>query len=165
MNPIRSAIPLVVAALLGAFLAGPALAGPAIEVADPWARPSIPNRPAAAYLEIRNTGDTPDRLVAARAGGAGKVELHKAEQLEGVMIMSPVDSIEVPAGGAAKLAPGGLHIMLFDLAAPLAEGDTLDLTLEFEESGEVDVAVPVERRVGHGGGMQHGGMNQSTSGN
>lgn len=150
MTLIRRAIPLALAALL----AGPALAGPMIEIANPWARPTIPNRPGAAYLEIRNTGDTPDRLVGARAEGAGKLELHKAEQHEGVMIMSPVESVEVPAGGMAKLAPGGLHLMLFDLAAPLAEGDTLNLTLEFEEAGDIEVAAPVERRMGHG--MSHG---------
>lgn len=160
MTPIRSVIPLALAALL----ASPALAGSVIEIADPWARPTIPNRPGAAYLEIRNTGDAADRLVAARAEGAGKVELHKAEQLEGVMIMSPVDSVEVPAGGTAKLAPGGLHIMLFDLAAPLAEGDTLALTLEFEEAGDIAVAAPVERRMGHG--MGHGGgMSHDATGN
>jgi copper(I)-binding protein len=79
------------------------------------------------------------------------------------MIMSPVDSIEVPAGGTAKLAPGGLHIMLFDLAAPLVEGDTLELTLEFEEAGDIEVAAPVERRMGHD--MGHGGMSHGASGN
>ncbi len=171
MNPVPRAIPLAIprlfagllAVLLSGLLAGPALAGPAIEVADPWVRPTIPNRPGAAYLEIRNTGDTADRLVGARAEGAGKAELHKAEQLAGVMIMAPVDSVEVPAGGTARLAPGGLHIMLFELAAPLGEGDTVNLTLEFDGAGDIAVAVPVERRLGHGAGTQHGGTGQGST--
>jgi hypothetical protein len=156
MTLIRRAIPFILAALVTA----PALAGPRIELADPWARPTIPNRPGAAYLEIRNAGDAPDRLVGAHAEGVGAVELHKAEQKDGMMTMAPVEAIEVPAGGAALLAPGGYHLMLFDIAAPLREGDTLDLTLRFEQAGEIAVAVPVMQREGMGGGtdsgMQHG---------
>ncbi len=141
MTPIRRVVPLILALLLG----GPALAGGAIEVVDPWARPSIPNRPGVAYLEIRNSGDAPDRLVGARAAAAGAVELHKAEQTEGVMRMAPVEAVEVPAGGTARLAPGGFHLMLFGLEAPLAAGDSLDMILEFERAGQVPVSVPVRR--------------------
>lgn len=158
MTLIRSAIALILAAFI-APLAAPALAGPAIEVAEAWARPSIPNRPGAAYLEIHNTGDTPDRLVGVRAEGAGAAELHKAEEKDGMMTMAPVKAIEVPPGRMVRLVPGGFHIMLFDLAEPLAEGHTLALTLEFEESGEIAVEAPVMRRAkggGMGGGMQHG---------
>lgn len=156
MTLIRSAIPLILAALLAA----PALAGPAIEVTEAWARPSIPNRPGAAYLEIRNAGDAPDRLVGVRAAGAEAAELHEARQKDGMMTMAPVEAIEVPAGETVKLAPGGFHVMLFGLAKPLAEGDTLGLTLEFEQAGEIAVAAPVMRGgmgTGMGGGMQHGG--------
>ena len=49
------------------------------------------------------------------------------------MMMQPVVSIPVPAGGMAELKPGGYHIMLIDLVAPLTEGATIDLTLTFAE--------------------------------
>lgn len=160
MTLIRLAIPLIVAALA----AVPALAGPAIEVADPWARPTIPSRPGVAYLEIRNTGDAADRLIGARAEGVGAVELHRTEHKDGMMTMAPVEALEVPAGGAVLFAPGGYHLMLFDIARPLREGDTLGLTLWFEHTGEIAVAVPVVRREDMGGSMQHGTGHGSSHG-
>ncbi|HUF86978.1 MAG TPA: copper chaperone PCu(A)C [Thermohalobaculum sp.] len=152
MKRLCHALPAILALCLVTLLAVPAPAGGGIEVVHPWARPSIPNRPGVVYLGIHNLGDAPDRLVGARAGEAGSAELHKAEQKDGLMRMSPVEAIEVPAGGMAHLGPGGLHIMLFDLAAPLKAGDSLALTLRFERAGEVPVTVPVMRD-----GHQHGG--------
>lgn len=129
------------------LLAAPALAGGAIDVTDPWARPTIPNRPGAVYLAIRNTGDAADRLVGARAEGVGAIELHRSEETDGTMTMTPVEAVEVPAGGMAELAPGGHHLMLFDIETPLKVGETLELTLEFERAGAVPVSVPVMRQA------------------
>lgn len=165
MKPIRRAIPLALGALLAVLLAVPAPAGPAVEVIDPWVRPTIPNRPGAAYLKIHNAGEAPDRLIGARAEGAGEAELHKAEEKDGMMTMAPVEAVEIPAGGLAELEPGGFHIMLFDLARPLNEGDRLELTLEFERAGEVAVSAPVVRRMGLEGATRHQGMGHGGSGN
>jgi len=62
----------------------------------------------------------------------------------GMMQMRQVPSIAVPAGTTVTLEPGGLHIMLLDLAAPLTAGQTFDMTLEFA-SGE-RLVVPVSVR-------------------
>lgn len=61
----------------------------------------------------------------------------------GMMEMRPVDRIEVPAGETVALEPGGYHIMLLELAAPLEAGTTLEVTLTFEESGEHAVTADV----------------------
>lgn len=61
----------------------------------------------------------------------------------GEMTMQEVDTIEIPAGETVSLKPGGLHIMLPGLAAPLEAGSTFELTLSFEKAGEVTVEVPV----------------------
>jgi hypothetical protein len=42
-----------------------------------------------------------------------------------------------------SLEPGGYHIMLLDLAEPLEDGDTFELTLRFEQAGEMDLTVDV----------------------
>ena len=60
-----------------------------------------------------------------------------------MMEMVPVDRIELPAGATASLQPGGYHVMLLDLVAPLAEGDQLELTLSFELAGEIVVTAVV----------------------
>ena len=49
------------------------------------------------------------------------------------------DGLEIPAGGSAELSPGGTHLMLIDLSAPLKEGDMVPVTLDFAKAGKVDV--------------------------
>lgn len=96
-----------------------------------------------AYLTLSNTGAQDERLIAVRAEGAGAVEIHETTHEGEIMHMQPVDGIDVPAGGEVALAPGGLHLMLLDLAEPLAPGDTVMLTLEFASG----LTVPVEAEV------------------
>jgi copper(I)-binding protein len=61
----------------------------------------------------------------------------------GMMTMQPVDRIPVAAGESVALEPGGYHVMLLDLVAPLEVGSTIEVTLTFEESGEQVVTVEV----------------------
>lgn len=145
---------------LALMVVTPALAGNVIDVMHPWARPTIPQRPGVVYFGIHNLGDSADRLIGAHAAGVEKFEIHKAEQQNGVMSMAPVDAVDIPAGGMAHLGPGGLHLMMFGLAQPLKEGDTLDVTLIFQTAGEVVIAVPVRKTMDDpqhlGAGHQHG---------
>jgi len=143
---LRSLLALALALALP-IVGGPASAGEAeIHVLDPWARPSIPNRPAAAYMGLHNHQGVPDRLIAAASPRADSVELHSVEKEGGVMKMTRVEAIEIGADDAVLLEPGGYHLMLFGLDAPLKAGETLALTLTFDAAGEVAVTVPVERR-------------------
>ena len=91
------------------------------------------DRAGAAYMVIRNSGTTDDALVAVTTPAATVVELHETvPTASGEMMMQPVVSIPVPAGGMAELKPGGYHMMLIDLVAPLVEGTTIELTLTFQ---------------------------------
>lgn len=63
--------------------------------------------------------------------------------MDGMMTMQPIDRLPVPAGDSAVLEPGGYHIMLLDLVEPLAEGESIEITLEFEVAGEVVVSAEV----------------------
>lgn len=135
-----------------------------IAVEAPFARASAgPVKNGAAYLTLRNDGGEDDRLVAARAPVADRVELHTHLHENGVMRMRQVEAIEVPAGGMAMLKPGGDHVMLMGLKAPLKEGESFPLTLIFEKAGEitVDVAISgVGAMQGHGDSSHHGGHGQ-----
>jgi copper(I)-binding protein len=144
---------ILAAALIGAAAATAALAGDrTLAILDPFARatPGMAKN-GAAYLAVSNAGSEADRLLGARSGVAARVELHTHANDNGVMRMRPLDGgIEVPAGGTAALAPGGDHIMLMDLKAPLAEGDSFPLTLVFERAGEITVDVKVKGIAAHG---------------
>jgi copper(I)-binding protein len=117
-----------------------------ISVSEPWARANPnPGGAGAAFMIISNAGGAADRLLGVQSPAARAVELHTHIDDGGVMRMREVDAIEVPAGGRAALAPGGLHVMLLGLTRPLQEGDTIALTLAFEKAGSISVAVPVLR--------------------
>lgn len=127
----------------------------AIHVIEPWARPTIPNRPGAVYMGLHNHQTQDDRLVAVRAEGAGSAELHTVMEHGDVMKMMPVAEIPLEADEAVLLEPGDYHIMLFDLETPLKVGDSLAVTLVFEKAGEIAVSVPVMKNAD--GGHDHGG--------
>lgn len=118
-------------------------------VESPWARESV-TRTGAAYLTARNGGDADDRLIGVSSEVADRAELHASEMRDGVMRMRRVEAVEVPAGGEAALEPGGVHIMLVGLKAPLDEGGSFALTLVFENAGEVEVVTTIED-IAHGG--------------
>jgi copper(I)-binding protein len=61
-----------------------------------------------------------------------------------VMRMREVAAIPVPARGSVTLQPGGLHLMLIGLTAPLVVGDTIPVTLRFERAGEMRVMLAVQ---------------------
>ncbi|MBI3732544.1 MAG: copper chaperone PCu(A)C [Chloroflexi bacterium] len=141
-----------------------ASAGP-IQVSNAWMRPAVGMEEAqpdamatpvgasaalmasaandVAYMTLRNTGQTPDRLVGARSEAANAVELHIEEQKGDMMQMRPVDGIAVPAYGEVKLEPGGFHLMLIGLKRDLKVGDKVTIKIQFERAGEVEIQAEV----------------------
>ena len=61
----------------------------------------------------------------------------------GAMVMQQIMSLDLPAGETVELKPGGYHVMLIDLPAPLEIGQTLDVTLDFETAPDQVVTVEV----------------------
>lgn len=140
-----------------------------VTVEGAWARTSpVSAQAGAAYFEI-SSADA-DALVGASVDSsvAGKVEIHETSMvamgegemgedemadgeadsgaMEGagdVMQMREIGRIELPAGDTVVLEPGGLHIMMLDLAGPLETGDTFDLTLDFETAPDQVISVEV----------------------
>ncbi len=112
-----------------------------LRVEGAWARTSpMMELAGAAFMVIVNDGATDDALVGASTPAATKVELHQTTaDASGVMTMAPVESIPVPAGGSAELAPGGYHLMLIGLVGPLQEGAMVPLTLTFQGGATLQV--------------------------
>ncbi|WP_099866132.1 copper chaperone PCu(A)C [Pararhizobium haloflavum] len=132
-----------------------------IAIGHPWTRATPPSATiGGGYLTLDNGGATTDRLVGGSSPVAERVEIHTMEIDGGVMKMRKLaDGVEIPAGETVDLAPGGLHIMLIGLKQPIAEGDMVPVTLEFEQGGSVEVefaAGPVGAPAPDGGhGMEH----------
>ena len=124
----------------------PALAGSEdVVVEGAWSRASIGmNRPGAAYMTIRNTGDTPVTLIGLTTPLAMMPEIHESKtNADGVSSMAQADEITIAPGESVSLEPGGLHAMLMQLQTPMTEGESYPLTLLFDDGGEVTVEVPI----------------------
>ena len=98
---------------------------------------------AAVYFTLANSGGR-DRLLAVDAAGVGKASLHETTMDGEMMRMRAIDGgIEVPARGQVRLSANGKHVMIQDLAAPIAPGSSIRLALTFERQGTVTVSAPV----------------------
>ncbi|MBF0269857.1 MAG: copper chaperone PCu(A)C [Alphaproteobacteria bacterium] len=115
-----------------------------LTIQHPWARASAGMAGAGgAFFTIVNGGAS-DKLLKAEADVSKVVELHTHIKDGEVMRMRQVPDIDVAGGTETKLAPGGLHVMLIGLKAPLKEGQVFPMTLTFEKSGTVTVEVQVQ---------------------
>lgn len=127
-----------------------------IIIENAWARATPPMVPTgAAYLTIRNTSQSADRLVATESPVAATVEVHNHIMDGNVMRMRKVDGIDLGPGSRIELKPGGYHVMFIGLKTPFKEGETVPLTLTFEKAGKIEISAPVRAMgsMGRGGGM------------
>lgn len=94
-------------------------------------------------LELRNTGDGDDVLLAADTPAALGTEFHLTSVDDGRASMDELDDVEVPAGEAVRFRPGGLHLMMVVPDETVAIGERFELTLRFERSEALRVPVEV----------------------
>ena len=114
-----------------------------IKIENAYVRATAPGQPAAgAFMKIEN-GAAADQLVSASSPAAGEVQLHQMSMEGNVMKMGQVKDIAVPANGSVDLKPGGYHIMLMNIKAPLKVGETVPVKLKFAKAGEVEVKLPI----------------------
>lgn len=134
---------LVRALALMALLTGGSAAAGQLTITGAWARATPPGaRTGAAYLTFANDGAA-DTLLEASTPSARTVEIHTHIVEGGLQRMVELAELTLPAGQTVVLQPGGLHLMLIDLTAPLAPGATVALSLRFAAAGTVELEVPV----------------------
>ena len=119
----------IITALGLAVFSVPALAE--VTVKDSWVRGTTPAQKATgAFMEI--TSSEAAALLTASSPVAGVVEIHTMKMEDGVMKMRALPKLDLPAGKAVKLAPGGNHVMLMDLKQQMKKGDVVPITLKIE---------------------------------
>ena len=118
-----------------------------VTVSDAWVRANVPGQSVgAAYMTLNSPQDS--TLVYIESSVAGSVEIHSMTMNNNVMKMRKLEQLPLKAGKAEKLAPGGFHLMLFDLTKPLKAGDKANFTLCFKDkSGNIThqaVTLPIK---------------------
>jgi copper(I)-binding protein len=119
-----------------------------VTVTDAWARATVQGQKATgAFMKI--TAKDNAKLVSVSSPAAGVVEIHEMKMEKDVMKMSALpNGLDLPAGKAVELKPGGYHVMLMDLKAPLAKDSTVPLTLTLQDAKGVKSNVELKVLVG-----------------
>lgn len=148
----RMAVGLGLVACAATFVVGATVglaAQAAIVAADPWVREPLPKaEQTAVFVVLENKSGEKRQLVSASTTVAEKVELHTMSTTDGMMKMTQVKSIDVPANGRAELKPGGFHIMLFGLKEHPAAGSTVPLTLTLDNGQTMSIVATVRKPEG-----------------
>jgi copper(I)-binding protein len=117
-----------------------------VKVEGGWARATVQGQKATgAFMKITSPQAT--RLVSVATPVAGVAEIHEMKMDNGVMQMRALPGLDLPANKSVELKPGGYHLMLMDLKAPLMKDSSVALTLTFKDAKGVEtkqqVSVPV----------------------
>lgn len=118
-----------------------------VSIIDGWARANAPGQTSgAAYMTFLSAADT--TFVRATSTIASSVEIHSMKMDNGVMKMRSLDELPIAAGKPEKLAPGGFHLMFFDLKQQLIAGEQIEVKLSFRDSAgkmtQQTVTLPVK---------------------
>ena len=123
-----------------------------VKVDEPWARATVTGQKATGVF-MKLTATQGSQLVGVSSPVAGVAEVHEMKMDGNVMKMSAVPAIDLPAGKPVALQPGGYHVMLMDLKAPLPKDSSVTITLKFKDSKGVlsqqEVKLPVKEMT-HG---------------
>jgi periplasmic copper chaperone A len=137
------------AALIAGLLAAPARAQDVkagdLVITQAWSRATPGGaKIASGYLTIENKGSAADRLIGGSGDVTDRIEVHEMTTTNGVMTMRALDKgLTIAPGQTVRLAPGGYHLMMFDLKSPLKQGDKVPVTLEFAKAGKVKLTFDV----------------------
>ena len=114
---------------------------PSVEGA--WIRlPAVTGRPGAAYFTLRG-GKADSALARVFTPSAQRAELHESMAAGTMTTMRPLAAVPLPAGGTVAFAPGGNHVMLFDIDPALKAGGTAPLTLELSDGKRLTASAKV----------------------
>jgi copper(I)-binding protein len=117
-----------------------------VAVSDPWVRGTVAGQTTTgAFMQLKAATDA--TLVGASSPVAQVVEIHEMKMDAGLMKMTAVERLPLPAGKRVALSPGGYHVMLMGLRKPLAAGEAVPITLSFEDAAGKKTSIEVKAVV------------------
>ena len=127
-----------------------------LQLENAWVRALPPTQPTtAAYMSLSNGGSETVTITGATVTGAGRVEIHRSLEVDGLMRMEQLTTLELAAGSTLELAPGGTHLMLFDLEQMPKPGEQRRICLQLAEGQAVCADADVRKSADAGGHHHH----------
>jgi hypothetical protein len=113
-------------------------------ISDVWGRPGLADGNTGVFFALENQSAVDDMLISADSSTADAVEIHQTMMEDGVMKMVPQEHVLVSAGEHVVFKPGDLHVMLIGLKQTIEIGDEFEVTLVFENAGNITILVKVQ---------------------
>lgn len=131
-------------ALAGILLISACGAKEGIQISNVWARTSTQGMNSAVYFVIQNHNKEADELIGVASDVADAVEIHESKMEGDVMNMNRVESVVLEPSVEVEFMPGGYHVMLIGLKQNLKAGDEVEVVLQFRNSPDITLMVPVK---------------------
>ena len=110
-----------------------------ISVENEWARVT-PSGTGSVYMEIKNNGNSDEKLLSASSDKAGMVMIHRSIREGDISKMIHIhDGITIPGNSSVSLKPGDYHLMLMNLDKNLSLGDKISIILNFEKNDSLEI--------------------------
>jgi periplasmic copper chaperone A len=117
-----------------------------VTIKEPWVRGTVRGQKATgAFMQL--TATEAASLVAVESPVAGSVQIHEMKMENDVMKMRAIPKLDLPAGKAVELKPGGYHMMLMDLKQPLKKGEAVPISLRFEAKDKTFKTIEIKAQV------------------
>lgn len=141
-------------AVVAALWLPAAYAADDVAVKNAWARATAPGqRTASVYLDISSRSEA--AIVSVSSPDAKSAEIHESRTEGGIMKMRRLDRLALPAKKSVSLAPGGLHVMLIDIAHPLQPKNKVHVEFTVETQGGKRSTIAVQAEVRAAGATPH----------
>lgn len=116
-----------------------------LRVTNAWGRPTRgEGRMTALYMSIQNTTNRDLTITGVRSKNAGKAELHRSVEVDGMMHMKKQDEIKINARQSLKMQPRSYHIMLMDIPNKLQAGDNVIIRFSVKNENELELSIPIK---------------------
>ena len=127
--------------------------GDQLEITNVSANLTLPTEMGAIYMVITNNSGQDELLLGASVPGCTTIELHEMRMEDDVMVMRPIEGgqITIPAGETVELKQGGMHVMCIGKTGEYKVGDSVPVTLEFINAGNIEVlaeVIPPGEKIG-----------------
>jgi copper(I)-binding protein len=131
---------------LGGGLATSVVHAQEVTIKEPWVRGTVRGQKATgAFMQLTATESA--TLVSVESPVAGTVQIHEMQMENDVMKMRAISRLDLPAGKAIELKPGGYHVMLMDLKQPLKKGEAVPISLRFEGKDKTFKTIEIKAQV------------------
>ena len=119
---------------------------PELKITNNWVRATQDGQDVgAAYMTLASNTDT--TLTRIESAVSDSIEIHSMTMDKGVMKMRMLEQLDLKANQPFELAPGGFHLMLFDLKKNLTAGEQVDFTLHFKDAQGKETKMTVQSPV------------------